>query len=93
MIMAYELGQLRDGALMLMSNQGFPDEVRRVEYYMAQKLFNLVFNGGHEEMIPYEVSDFADNLVKRAAGNILVVNTQNSGTPEGFDVPLVRVGV
>jgi hypothetical protein len=91
--MAYELGQLRDGGLMLMTDHAFPDSVKRVEYYLSQKLFNLVFQGGSEELIQYEVSDFADGLVKRALGNILVVNAQNPQDPEGFDVPLVQVGV
>ena len=91
--MSYELGQLRDGALMLMSNQGFPGEIKRVEYYLTQKLFNLVFNEDQEEMIPYEVSDFADSMIKRAPGNILVVNAQNPQNLAGFDVPLVQVGV
>lgn len=94
----FELGHMRDGGLVLMSNQPFPADIKRVEYYPEQKLFMLVYEGDqaqadNSELIEYELSDFAANLVRNAASNILVVNAQNFNDLEGFDVPLIRVGV
>lgn len=91
----FELGHLRDGGLVLMCDRAFPAEVKRVEYYRDQKLFMLVYDGAEydSDLMDYEVSDFAANLIKSAASNIMVVNAQNPNDLEGFDVPLIQVGV
>lgn len=93
--MNVELGHLRDGRLVLMSDQDFPADVKRVEYYRDQRLFMLVYEraGDDGDLMEYEISDFAADLVKKAPAQILVVSARNPADLKGFDVPLIQVGV
>ena len=91
----FELGSLRDGGLVLMSNGPFEAPIKRVEYYRDQRLFMLVYDDDSRDgdLMDYEVSDFAASIIRKSANNILVVNAQNPKSLEGFDVPLIQVGV
>lgn len=95
MTMAFELGVLRDGAMVLASPGPLPKDLKRVEFYRDMKLFKLIYDDGSDDgdLIEYELSDHAADLVKHSARNILVVNAENPEDPEGYDVPLVQVGV
>ena len=76
-----------------MSDQDFAADVKRVEYYRDQKLFKLVYDDDGDDLMEYEISDFAADLVKRSPGQIMVVSAQNPDDLKGFDVPLIQVGV
>ena len=91
----FELGSMRDGGLVLMSNASFDGEIKRVEYYRDQRLFMLVYADETRDgdLMDYEVSDFAAGVIKKSANNILVVNAENPANLVGFDVPLIQVGV
>jgi hypothetical protein len=91
----FELGVLRDGGMMLVTNRTLPKPLKRVEFYRDMKLFKLVYDDGSDDgdLIEYEVTDAAAEMVKHSAQNILVVNAENPQDPEGFDVPLIQVGV
>jgi hypothetical protein len=93
--MLFEIGHMSDGNLVLMSDGSFPSAIKRVVYYRDQRLFMLDYEDQDHDgfLIEYEVSDFADDMIKRGPGNILVVNAGNPKNLEGFDVPLIQVGV
>lgn len=92
---AFKLGVLTDGAMALMTNHALAKPLKRVEFYRDMKLFKLIYDDGSDDgdLIEYELSDHAADLVKHSARNILVVNAENPEDPEGYDVPLVQVGV
>jgi hypothetical protein len=91
----FEMGVLRDGSILLVSNRPLPKPLLRVEYYREMKLFKLIYDDGTDDgdMIEYELADHAAELVKQSTRNIVVVNAQNLDDPEGFEVPLVQVGL
>ncbi len=92
----YELGLLRDGAVMLMSNQAFRAPIKRVEFYRDVKLLMLVYDtdaAEDTELMDYELSDHVAGVVKQSAHNILVVEAQDPENLHGYDVPLIQVGV
>lgn len=91
----YELGLLRDGAIVLMSSRRFRAPIKRVEFYRDVKLLMLVYDDDTDEgeLMDYELSDHVAGVVKKSTRNILVVNAEDPANMEGFDVPLVQVGV
>jgi hypothetical protein len=91
----FELGTMPDGTIVLAMGRPFPHPLKRVEYYRDQKLFKLIYDDGSDdgELIEYEVSDQAATLIKQSARNIYVISAENRNTPDGYDVPLVQVGV
>lgn len=91
----YELGLLRDGAIVLMSSEPFRAPIKRVEFYRDVKLLMLVYEDDTDDsdLMDYELSDHVAGVVKKSARNILVVNAKDPANMEGFDVPLVQVGV
>jgi hypothetical protein len=92
---AYRLAVLRDGAIALFTTQHFPHPLKRVEFYRDMKLFKLIYDDGTDDgdLVEYEVTDDAADKIKHSAQYILVVNAENPGDPEGFDVPLIQVGL
>lgn len=91
----YELGLLRDGAVVLMSSEPFRATIKRVEFYRDVKLLMLVYDDDTDDsdLMDYELSDDVAGVVKASARNILVVNAKDPSNLQGFDVPLVQVGV
>ena len=91
--MSIEIGSLREGKLVIASNEKFPAHILRVEYYAEQRLFMFVYNTPDQEsqLMPYEVStDFAKRV--ECSPNIMVIiMAENGEEPYGYDVPLVKV--
>ncbi len=89
------LGQAEDGRLLLGSNESFPADIKHVEYYKEQRLFNLVFDTEDEEnrLMPCELCPKTAAIVQ-ASPNIIVVAMAEAGQePYGYAVPLVQIGV
>lgn len=90
-----QLGQALDGRLILGSNQPFPADVRHVEYYKDQRLFNLVFDTEDEEnaLMPCEISPKTAAII-HTSPNIMVIAMAETGVePYGYMVPLIQIGV
>ncbi len=91
--MKIELGVLKDGGVMLVSDKPFPDIVKRVEYYRDQRLFMLVFNSPEreDELMHYEVpSDLSPSVEKTP--NIMIYSLFPDHEPIGYEAPLIQVG-
>ncbi len=93
------LGQADDGRLVLGSSEDFPADIKYVEYYRDQRLFNLVFDTADEDsdLMPLELCDKTAAVVQ-ASPNIMIIAM--AGRPKGPDgqaygymVPLIQVGV
>ena len=91
-----ELGQLRDGRLIVASNEPFPADVKRVEYYREQRLFLLVYEDDSEyadDLMPCEITPELTARI-HASPDIMVIAMAGEGhEPYGYPVPLVQVGV
>ncbi len=92
------LGYALDGRLILGSNQPFPADVKHVEYYKDQKLFNLVFETEDEEtaLMPCELTDKTASVVQFSPNIMIIAMTgpKDSGQqPYGYVVPLIQIGV
>jgi hypothetical protein len=94
--MQFELGHLKDGGLVLMCAQKLRDDIKHVLFYRDQRLFMLEY---HDETVmgdltDYEISAYSSNFVKTSsAAHILVVDAANPDQLQGFEVPLIQVGV
>lgn len=93
------LGQSDDGRLVLGSNEDFPGDIKYVEYYREQRLFNLVFDTPDEQsdLMPLELCDKTAAIV-HGSPNIMIIALANQpkgpdGQPYGYMVPLVQIGI
>lgn len=94
--MTIELGHLSDGRLILASDEAFPADVMRVEYYREQRLFMVIYEEGADhdgDLMPCEVSPELAETVKSSARDIVIAMTGNPAAPYGYEVPLIQVGV
>ncbi|HPD83673.1 MAG: hypothetical protein R3D88_04535 [Alphaproteobacteria bacterium] len=90
-----QLAKSGDGRLIIASNQPFPADIRRVEYYRKQKLFNLVFEGrsGESELMPCEVQDDIAEIIENSPEIIVIAMKEKGVEPYGYLAPLVQIGV
>ncbi len=88
------LAQSGDGRLVIASNEEFPSDIARVEYYRDIKLFMFVFEDeSHDHrLMPYEVSDGISKIVKQSPEVIVAVKTEEI-EPYGYIAPLVQIGL
>lgn len=89
------LGQTADGRLIIGSNQPFPADVKHVEYYKDQRLFNLVFDTQDEDnaLMPCEISPRAASIVQASPNIMVIAMAQDGAEPHGYMVPLIQIGV
>lgn len=91
-----ELGQLRDGRLIVASNEPFPADIQRVEYYREQRLFVLVYEETADyadDLMPCEISPELAAKIHSSPDIMVVAMAQKGQEPYGYPVPLVQVGV
>ncbi len=93
--MAIELFQLNNGDIAIGYNHELHDEIKRVEYFRDQKLFMIVYNDpDHEgELLHYEISEEAADLVRHSANDIIMINACNPSNQVEYKVPLIQIGV
>lgn len=89
------LAQSQDKRLMVVSNQEFPSDIRRVEYYRDLKLFMLVFENEDDgsDLMPCEVSDDVAEKVIQSPEAIIIAMAEENAEPYGYQVPLVQIGL
>lgn len=90
-----QLAQSSDGRLIIASNQPFPADVERVEYYREQKLFMLVFEGseGESDLMPCEVNDDVAKIVHASPDVVIMAMNEEGIEPYGYIAPLVQIGL
>lgn len=88
------LGQTADGDLVLVTDQAFPSDVKRVEYYRDQKLFMLVYDDDvHEgDLAHYELPDMVAQKVMRKSNLMIVEPSATAGGMVGYYASLIQVG-
>jgi hypothetical protein len=91
--MNIELGKLADGGLVIINDSPFNTEIKRVEYYRAQKLISLVYNNkdDDDELMHHELNDVSSELVESSPTIFIVCHGPNTQL-HGYDVPLIKVG-
>lgn len=92
--MCIELGELPDGDLVLVSNQRLPADVKRIEYYKAQRLLMLVYEAtDHEgDLMHYELKDEVARKVERRSSMVIIEPDIITGRPSGYYTSLIQVG-
>ena len=91
--MNIELGILKDGGVMMVSDGPMPDLVKRIEFYRDQKLIMLVYKDPEleSELMHYEVPAHMAEPVERSP-NMIIYTLFNDHPPIGYKVPLIKVG-
>ena len=91
--MNVELGILKDGGVMLASDQPLPHVIKRVEFYREQRLFMLVYNNEDQdsELMHYEIPENMAHPVEMSPDVIIYSKYKDQG-PIGYTVPLIKVG-
>jgi len=89
------LGKATDGRLVLGSNEEFPGDIKYVEYYREQRLFNLVFDTPEEQssLMPCELDTGTADIVQSSPNIMVIAIAGNGGNPYGYMVPLVQIGI
>ena len=88
-----KLAQSPDGRLIIASNQEFPSDVSRVEYFRDLKLFMLTFECGEDALMPAEVSNDVALIIHNSPDIIVIAMKEEGKEPYGYVVPLVQIGV
>ena len=91
--MAVELTVLKDGGVLLVNNEGYPSDIKRVEYYRDQRLFMLVYSDENidDELMHYEVPNYMNEPVEKSP-NIIVCSYDQNRDPYAYKAPLIKVG-
>jgi len=84
----------RKGDVMLLCEGGFPAAVTRVEYYRDTRLMVIMYDedGSDGHMLEREVPETMINAVRRAP-IILVTCVEDGEIQDGFNVPLIQIGL
>lgn len=92
--MDIELGQLPDGDLALVCGAALPADLKRVEYYRAQRLFMLVYDlPDHEgELMHYELKPEVAQKVQRCSSLVVIEPNKKTGKATGYYTSLIQVG-
>jgi len=79
--------------LVLASDEPFPAEVVRVEFYTDTKLLILGFNDPDSEglLLDHEIPDDFMQHIKNAA-SISTIYYENGKPVQGYRVPIIRIG-
>lgn len=90
--MNVELGKLKTGAPMIMSDCPLPHRISRVEYYRDQKYIMLIYDApDHDgELLTYELSNAGAELLEKS-GSILVVDHTPDRVLVTYDVSIIKV--
>ena len=91
--MTVELTVLKDGGILLVNDEGYPDDIKRVEYYRDQKLFMLVYKNEEfeDELMHYEIPETMAHPVEKSP-NIIICSYDAEQNPYAYKAPLVKVG-
>lgn len=91
--MNIELGILKDGGVLLVSDKPLPHPVKHVEFYRDQRLCMLVYDhdGENTELMHYEVPEKLAQPVEKSP-NIIIYSLYPDHEPIGYKVPLIKVG-
>lgn len=91
--MNIELGILHDGGVILVSDEPLPDIVCRIEYYLDQRLFMMVYDNqaNDSELLHYEVPEQMSKSIA-AAPDIAIYSLFPNHEPIGYKVPLIQIG-
>lgn len=91
--MKVELGILKDGRVMMVTDQPLPYLVKRVEFYRDQRLMMLVYNNDEQdsELMHYEVPNNMTHPIEKSP-NVIIYSLFPDHEPIGYKVPLIKVG-
>lgn len=85
-----ELGVLKDDVVALVCDKPLPDVVKRVEYYMEQRLFMLVYKGDDDDLMEYQLPPHMNTPLKNAP-EIIIYMLFGDNDSLGYKVPLIKV--
>lgn len=88
-----ELAILNDGGVVMVSDRGLPDIVKRVEFYRDQRLIQLVYHDERFEnnLMHYEVPEKMVMPVEKSP-DVIIYSLFPDHPPIGYKVPLIKVG-
>lgn len=91
--MNLELSTLKDGGILLVSDDSIPDMVKRIEFFRDQQMMTLVYKDEalQSDLLEYEVpGDMVDAVEK--SPDVMVYVLFKDHEPVGYKVPLIKVG-
>ena len=94
--MAIKLIVTESGRVLFTSDRPFPADVQRVEYYADTRLVVLVCNTDDDdegELLPTEVADELIPALESSATAMVAEIDKDENYVEGFEVPIIRVGI
>jgi hypothetical protein len=90
-----QIARTNDDRIVIASNQVFPSQVRRVEYFRDLKLLMLVFQNEEDgsDLMPCEISDDTSTYITQNSSFIFMPIVTGQEYTMGYDVPLVQIGL
>ncbi len=91
--MNVELGILKDGGVMLVSDTPLQDVIKRVEFYREQRLFLLIYDNEDQdsELMHFEVPQHMAYPIEKSP-DLIIYTLYKGQEPAGYKVPLIKVG-
>ena len=89
--MALEIAILKSGNVAVITDQVLENTIKRVEYYRDQRVFNLVFTNGDQDLFSYDVpKDVVDQV--EDSTDALICTLFDHHKPVAYKTPLIKVG-
>ena len=90
-----KLAKASDGRLIILSNEDFPADVSRVEYYRDQRLIMLNYknNDDEAELMPCEVPAEIDQIIRQSPEVLIIAMANKGAPPRGYEASLVQIGL
>jgi hypothetical protein len=95
MIRNINLGQHKDGDLVLVTDQSFDADVKRVEYFREQKLLNIIYDLDHDhpgDLAHFELPDDVAHKVCRKSNIMIMEPHPKTGQMVGYYASLIQIG-
>lgn len=91
--MNIELGVLKDGGVLMVSDEPLPQMVKRVEFYRDQSLLMLVYDNEAEDtqLMHYEIPITMSYPLEKSP-NVIIYSVYPEQPLVGYKVPLIKIG-
>jgi len=91
-----KLARASDGRLIILSNQKFPNDISRVDYYRDQRLIMFTYKDNEDEdatLMPCEITPEVDQIIRQSPEVLVIAMAAKGGTPYGYEAPLIQIGL
>lgn len=91
--MSVDIAKLKNGKLALVTDESQPCDIKHIEYFKEQRLFQVIYeNSVYDDwLIEDEFSPEAAAVIEGSPAIMVVVMAERGQEPYGYHVPLKQI--